>query len=126
METKTSCLIVDDNQSVQAVLKEVLEDTGEFKMVVSAFDGTEAITKVNNQEFGLIIVDINMPKMGGLEVINTLKKEKLNRNAKIMIISGNLDSKNVKTAVSLGVKNFMVKPFSNDEFVEKVLSVLKS
>ena len=80
--------------------------------------------KIQNQEFGLIIVDVLMPKMSGIQLVKELKSRAKFKNIPLVLISGNLDSENVKDAILLGVRNILVKPFNYDLFLEKVASTI--
>jgi len=88
--------------------------------IVFASDGKEAMAKIQNQDFALIIVDVLMPRMNGLQLIKEIKSRTKYKDIPVVIISGTLEADNVQTAISLGISNILVKPFTFNIFIEKV------
>ena len=121
-----SILVVDDEPKIQHIIGKYLERAKiPDKRIVFASNGQEALQKMRNQDFGLVIMDIVMPKANGLQVIKSLKKEARTRNIPLLLISGNLHAELVKIAVVLGVKNILSKPFTYDNFMQRVCDTLK-
>lgn len=109
-------LVVDDDRSILSTLSEMLS---ELRLnPVTAADGMEAIEKIKTQKIDLIITDLVMPKMDGLELIQ--RSRQLNANIPIAVISGHGEVKNVVNALSKGAFNFLTKPFTLKE-IENVL-----
>lgn len=118
---KKAILLIDDEDEIKALMSNYLiKSQIDEERIVTASDGKEAMSKIQNQEFGLIIVDILMPKMNGLQLIKELKMRKKYQNIPILIISGSVDAENVKQAISMGVSNIIVKPFTYNIFLDKV------
>lgn len=117
-------LIVDDDVSICEVLKQYCENLGCFRNIILAHDGSLASTKLRNQKFALIFIDIKLPKKSGLDVIREIDDKSLNQKKSIVIISGSLDKTMLEKAVALGVKFFIPKPFDEAIFQEKVLKLL--
>lgn len=118
---KKSILLIDDEEEIKALMSNYLiKSQIDEKRIMTASDGKEAFSKIQNQEFGLIIVDILMPRMNGLQLIKELKVRRKFQNIPILIISGSIDAENVKMAISLGVSNVIVKPFTYNVFLEKI------
>lgn len=118
---KKSVLIIDDEKEIKSMMANYLiRSQVEENKIIFAADGKEALAKIQNQEFGLIIVDIIMPKMSGLELIKEIKARAKHKNIPVLITSGNIEADNVKSAISLGVHNIIVKPFTYNIFIEKV------
>ncbi len=114
-------LIIDDEDEIKSLMSNyLLKSQIEQDKIVTASDGKEAIAKIQNQDFGLIIVDILMPRMNGLQLIKELKMRKKYRDIPILIISGSVDAENVKQAIMMGVSNIIVKPFTYNIFLDKV------
>lgn len=121
-------LIVDDEPMILTLIQKYLEkiiDENTRKKIVVARDGRDAVQKLLNQEFGLIIVDLEMPRMHGFDLIKLLKTKSKTRKVPILIISGNLYQKSVKEAVYLGVKEILAKPFTFKTFTDRIHRVLK-
>jgi two-component system chemotaxis response regulator CheY len=118
---KKSVLLIDDEQEIKSLMANYLvRSQVEENRIVFASDGKEALAKIQNQEFGLIIVDILMPRMNGLQLIKEIKLRAKYKDIPVLIISGTLEAENVKTAISLGITNIIVKPFTYNIFIEKI------
>lgn len=122
---KKSILLIDDEDEIKALMSNYLiKSQISEKRIVTASDGKEAISKIQNQEFGLIIVDILMPKMNGIQLIKELRMRKKYQNIPVLIVSGSVDAENVKMAASMGITNIIVKPFTYSIFMEKISRTL--
>lgn len=117
-------LIVDDDDSVLEVLELYCSELGVFRNIIKARDGSQAALKLLNQEFALVLMDINMPKRSGVDIISDYDRYKLNSLDKLVIVSGEIDKKVIEAATVAGVKRFLVKPFDEDKFRAKVLPLL--
>lgn len=118
---KKSVLLIDDEDEIKSLMSNYLVRTQiEENRIVCASDGKEALSKIQNQDFGLIIVDLLMPKMNGLQLIKEIKLRAKYRDIPVLIISGNLESESVKSAISMGVSNIIVKPFTYNIFLERI------
>jgi response regulator of citrate/malate metabolism len=119
-------LIVDDEKNVTKVLKAYCEELGVFRNIIVAQDGAIACRKLEMQKFALILLDINMPKKSGLDVIKEIGESTLNLKTDVLIISGMLGKEVLTSAIQMGVKNFLIKPFDHDVFTAKAVEVLKA
>lgn len=118
---KKSILLIDDETEIKSLMANYLMRSHiKEERIVFASDGKEALSKIQNQEFGLIVVDILMPRMNGLQLIREIKIRAKYRDIPVIIISGNLEAENVKTAIALGINNILVKPFTYNVFMEKI------
>ena len=120
-----SVLVVDDEPKIQNLVMKYLERASVDKnKIVFAYDGVDALRKVQNQEFGLIIVDIVMPKKNGLQVFKELRDTAKMSKTPVLIMSGNLHPEIVKQAIILGAKHILSKPFNYDLFIERVFRAI--
>lgn len=119
-------LICDDDKDICEILKIYCENMGCFKNIVMAHDGITATQKLRNQKFALVCLDISMPKKSGFELIGDVEVGGLNTKDSILIASGTLEKDLIAKIIANGVKNFMVKPFDEKQFQEKVLKILGS
>jgi len=117
-------LIVDDDKNICEVLKEYCHNMGCFKNIVFANDGITATQKLRNQKFSLILLDMNMPKKSGLDLLNELDKNAINQRDSVVIVSGTLEKNVISKVLENGVKTFLVKPFDEASFQDRVLKVL--
>ncbi len=117
-------LIVDDDKAICEILKEYCVHMGCFKNIVIANDGVMAAQKLRNQRFAIILVDINMPKKNGIELLAEFDGDAINSKDSVLIVSGTLEKDVIARIIQRGVKNFLVKPFDEPAFQDKVLKVL--
>ena len=117
-------LIVDDDKNICEVLKEYCHNMGCFKNIVFANDGITATQKLRNQKFSLILLDMNMPKKSGLDLLGELDKNALNQRDSVVIVSGTLEKTVIAKVLENGVKTFLVKPFDEASFQDRVLKIL--
>ncbi|MFT6071291.1 MAG: response regulator of citrate/malate metabolism [Bacteriovoracaceae bacterium] len=126
MKSKEDVIIIDDEQSVIDLLEMYCEELGCFRNIITATDGAIGATKLKNQSFSLILLDINMPKKSGEEIIRELKTHKgPNSVDSVLVTSGQINKGFLGDAIENGVKNFLVKPFSKEQFNEKAKKILK-
>lgn len=119
-------LIIDDDKSICEVLKNYCLNMGCFKNIVTANDGIMATQKLRNQKFALILLDLNMPKKSGIDLLSEFGPLFINQKESVLIVSGTLEKDLVAKVLSFGVKAFLVKPFDEGIFQEKVLKILNS
>ncbi len=118
---RKSVLLIDDEDEIKALMSNYLIISKiQENRIVFASDGKEALGKIQNQGFGLIIVDVLMPRMNGLQLIKEIKARTKYKDIPVVIISGTLEADNVQTAISLGINNILVKPFTYNIFIEKI------
>ena len=117
-------LICDDDKGICEILKVYCENIGCFKNIVFAHDGITATQKLRNQKFALICLDINMPKKTGYDLLGDIEIGNVNTKDSILIVSGTLEKELIAKIIQSGVKNFMVKPFDEQSFQDKVLKIL--
>ena len=120
-------LVVDDEKDVQILFeqrfrKEIKEKEIEF---VFAFSGEEALSymKDHDQEAVLILSDINMPGMSGLELLGKIKQKYHKPPPLVMMITAYGDPENIKTAKELGADDFLTKPVDFISLKEKLKSI---
>lgn len=119
-------LICDDDKNICEILKVYCEHMGCFKTIVFAHDGITATQKLRNQKFALVCLDINMPKKSGYDLLADFQVGGINSKDNILIVSGTLEKDLIAKIIASGVKNFMVKPFDEQSFQDKVLKILSS
>lgn len=124
---KISVLVVDDEPNIRDTLITFLDMMEIFTTIVQASDGAEASLKLKNQTFDLVITDLMMPKVKGIELVERIIREDKSNKTKtpIMILSGNVTSEEVEKALAFGVKYVLTKPCTAEQFMEKVETVLQ-
>jgi two-component system chemotaxis response regulator CheY len=124
--TKGKILIIDDEEDVREVLRIHLESAN--YNVIEAKNGEEGITLMksgaNLLQVGLIICDIRMPKVNGVEVIDFLKENA--PSIPIMVVTGYPDSELAVSLLKKGVKDYLVKPLEKEKLLAKVKETLSA
>jgi len=116
-----SVLYAEDDNTLRVLFAESLEKY--FKSVVSAEDGVRALEEYKKGSFDLVITDIMMPNMDGLNLIKNIKN--INPEQKIAVISAYSDSDRLLEFINLGVDGFLVKPLQNDRLVAMLLKIVR-
>lgn len=120
-------LIIDDEKLVRESLKRLLQKEGYD--VTIATSGSEALEKVKNNNFDLIVSDVRMPGLDGIETIRQIRKilEMLNKNPiPEIIITGYADIDKYENATDLDVADYLYKPFDNADFLHVIKRNLSS
>lgn len=118
-------IIIDDDRGVIEVLELYCENLGCFRNIIKARDGSEASKKLANQRFAIILLDINMPRKSGIDIIKEIEdKNHPNQLESVIIVSGELNKTVLAESMKRGVKNFLVKPFDENQFIERTKGVL--
>ncbi len=114
-------LVVDDEESIRDLLKLVL--TGEGYSVVTASGGEEAIGYLEAQRFDLVITDLVMPTVNGVEVLRAAKR--IAPNFPVIVITGYPSVETVTKLVRLGAGDYLTKPFNIDVVLVTVAKLLE-
>ena len=114
-------LVVDDEKSVRMVLGNLLKNEG--YEVIEAENGKEALELVQKENPHVILMDIRMPVMGGLDAVKTLKGDEKTKRIPILVITAAGESK--AEAAKADVDDFLQKPFDAEEVSIRVKSMLK-
>ena len=116
-------LIVDDYRTMLKIIRNLLKQLG-FTNVEEATDGSEALGKLREGEFDLVISDWNMEPMTGLQLLKEVRADDRLRTVPFIIITAESKIENVVAAKEAGVSNYIVKPFNAATLKAKLTSVL--
>lgn len=111
-------LIADDEKYIRRGICSILERNLEEVTCIEAKNGLEALEKAEQETLGLIITDISMPGMDGLEFVKELKNQQVNTT--IIILSGYENFAYAKQAITLGIREYVMKPIKKAEFIELI------
>src|SRR5262249_45258634 len=118
-KVRRSILIVDDEQDVIDLLAlHFLKDTN--YTISTANDGVTALEKARSQSPGIIVLDLMLPQMSGLEVCKLLKGDRVTRDIPILILSAKVNEVDRIAGFELGADDYVTKPFSPREVVLRV------
>lgn len=119
-------LVVDDSAAIRKILQRVLRQTGmEIRTIHEAGDGQEALEVLKTQKPALILTDINMPKMDGLQLLAAVKASEEWRDIPVVMITTEGGETKVGEAVKLGAAGYVRKPFTADQIKEKLADILE-
>ena len=114
-------LVVDDEQSIVTLLQYNLEQAG--YSVVTAFDGEEGLQAAISLKPDLVVLDLMLPKMDGLEVCKQLRQQKV--NIPILMLTAKDDEFDKVLGLELGADDYLTKPFSPREVVARIKAILR-
>ncbi len=123
MEKNTKIMIVDDNQSLCKILQNYLQSQEDLIIVGIANDGLEAIDLIQTQEPNLIILDLVMPNLDGLGVLERINARGLMTRPKIIMLTAFGQEALTRQAMMLGVDYFILKPFDLDIIGKRIRSL---
>lgn len=113
-----SILLVDDEKLISDIIKSRIE-SDEINLY-QAYNGMEAIEIVRKNKIDLIVQDINMPGINGIDVIRILKSDEKFKKIKIIVLTSLDDKETMDTVKSLGIDAFFNKPFRTSQLLEKI------
>lgn len=120
MSTKKSILVIDDEQDVVEILQEWLQDT---YTVVTASDGITGLAKLTNQSFDLVISDLKMPKLDGMELLSRMRADKHHKNIPVIILSG---MEQDDEPIRFKYVTYIPKTLDRDPLLEKIASFIEN
>ena len=123
MKSRPKVIIADDNEQIRKSLTEVL--LAQRYRVVEAANGEEALRKVQEESPDVVLLDIEMPRMNGIEVLKRLKSDKTYRHIPVVIVTGRDDVDLRVEALSLGADDILIKPPLLAELTARVRSLTK-
>jgi two-component system chemotaxis response regulator CheY len=122
-------LVVEDSVSMRSFVRNALESDSRSSAgleVVEASSGFEALRLLPRGPYDLVITDINMPDINGLELISFIRKSELHKKTPVLIISTQSSERDRARGLSLGANGYLLKPFTPEELQGEVWRVLAS
>ncbi|MEK8132383.1 response regulator [Paenibacillus filicis] len=117
-------LLADDEEALRFLLTETLADEGYD--ITEAADGKEAVERLNDERFDLIILDYMMPEQTGVEVCEWLRsQDNPNREAPVILLTAKALDKDRERAREAGVTQYIVKPFSPLQLIDTVIELIE-
>ena len=123
VDMNMNILIVDDYKTMLKILRNLLRQLS-FTNIDEAMDGTMALQKLRQAQFGLVISDWNMEPMTGIELLREVRADAKLMAIPFIMITAESKSENVIAAKEAGVSNYIVKPFNAETLKAKISSVL--
>jgi len=113
-------LIAEDIYSNYYLMESILQDTG--ANLTWAKNGLEAIEEVEQKEFDMVLMDLKMPKMNGMEAASAIKEKK--KNVPILAVTAFALSLDEEKALNAGCDGYIAKPVTKDDLIRKIVSLL--
>ena len=124
---EVQALIVDDSSVMRKIVERSLRQAGvDSLVVVEAGSGVEGLEVLKGRRVDLILSDINMPAMDGLEFVRQLRQQRLAEGVPVVMITTESSEEHVKQAIEAGAIGYIRKPFTADQVKQKVLSLLSA
>ncbi len=121
MKPQYSILVVDDEIGIRELICDALS-MAEIA-TQSAVDGLEALSKIRKDRFDLVILDINLPKLDGLALLEKIRQE--GSEVPVLILSARRDRNDITSGLKNGADDYLTKPFSIEELVLRVKAILR-
>lgn len=122
-KSRQKILIIDDSKTTRFLIASILDRFGDID-VFEATSGFEAMKVLPSARFDLILTDINMPDINGLEVIDFIKKHPHYKDIPVVIISTERAPKDRRKGFMLGAADYITKPFDGDQLFQTVHRLL--
>lgn len=123
--TEIRTLIVDDSSVMRKIVERSLRQAGLQTMVVfEAATGTEGLEVLKTRQVDLILSDINMPSMDGLEFLRQIRLKQLAVGVPVVMITTESSEEHVRQAIVSGAQGYIRKPFTADQVKERVLPLI--
>lgn len=118
-------LIVEDSKAIRSMIRVAIEEVGGF-FAVEAANGFEALKTLPTRRFDLIITDINMPDINGLELIGFVKSNPAYQDIPLIIVSTEKTDEDKKRGIALGAFGYVEKPFKKEDLTAMVKKAIDS
>ena len=122
-EANPSVLVIEDDRFMGQVFIEMLSEIG-FN-VITAANGVTALKKLSEQNIDFIILDILLPAMNGFEIYEKIQENTATKTIPVMMVTAWADSLHLSKASQMGINHFLAKPFTEDELLEEIYTLLK-
>ena len=121
-EANPNVLVVEDDKIMGQMVTDILDDVG-FE-VTRAPNGAVAFEKLKEKQIDFIILDILLPELDGFQIYGKLQENTDTKNIPVMIVSAWADESNLEKASRMEVRHFLPKPFTEDELMYTILTLL--
>ena len=112
-------LIVDDFSTMRRIIRNILKQLG-FINVEEAEDGSAAFEKLKEADYDLLITDLNMPNMTGLDLLKEVRANEKLKDLKVLLVTAEAEKENIIQAAQAGANEYVVKPFTADVLGQKI------
>lgn len=122
--TTRSALIVDDSPIARNHIESILRDM-DIARIDKAGDGAAALTFIETRKYDVVLLDWNMPRLSGMDVLKAIRSDPLSRKTQVIMITSEGLKENILMALRVGANDYIVKPFKTETLKEKVRNILQ-
>ena len=122
-EANKNVLVIEDDKIMGQMVAEILDDAG-FE-VATAANGLIAFERLQERPIDFVVLDILLPEMNGFEIYKKLQEQPETADIPVLIITAWADERHLERASQLGIRHFLAKPFTEDELLYEILSLLR-
>lgn len=116
-------IVVDDMSTSRGLITQALDSYG-IRQIETAVDGKSALTKIGAWPVHLVISDMNMPEMNGLQLLHALRRAPQTKKTGFLLITGKADRQIIETGKKLGMNNFLSKPFKPEDLRNAIEAIV--
>lgn len=117
--SRCTILIVDDSAAMRSLLAATLETLADVT-IIQANNGFEALRMLPREQINLVLTDINMPDINGLELLSFIRNNPLYKELPVIVVSTEGSRKDIDKGLALGATAYLVKPFDPEQLLELV------
>ena len=117
-------LIIEDSSTMRSLIASTIEEMSGFESV-EASNGFEALKALPSQHFDMIITDLNMPDINGLEIIKFVKEHPAYKDIPLVVVTTEVEEEDRRKGLALGASEYITKPFDPDNLKKVVRRILK-
>lgn len=122
-EANKNVLVIEDDKIMGQMVAAILDDAG-FE-VTTATNGVIAFDRLKQYPIDFVVLDILLPEMNGFEIYSKLQDDPETKDIPVLIITAWADERHLEKASQLGIRHFLAKPFTEDELLHEILSLLR-
>lgn len=121
---RLNILFIDDDEVERMKFSRVCSKSNYKPTVIEAVNGEDALSKLENPTSDIIFLDLNMPKMNGIEFLKILKADKKLRFIPTIILSSSDNYNDLKTCYELGIAGYIIKPLRFEDYTRNITTML--
>ena len=114
-------LFADDHEVIRQIIRKILQDEYPSAIIEEVKDGQELVAKVIGGHWDVVISDISMPVMNGLEFVKAVRAEKAYDNLTIVMVTTETETSQMVAALDAGANDYIMKPFTDEIIVERLM-----
>ena len=123
---KTRVLVVENNKDLCEVIEALLKEEDDMELAGIAYDGVQALEMIPKTQPDVILLDIIMPYLDGMEVLNSLNEASANERPRVIVLSSFEEEEMVRRCARLGADYYLLKPFDSDNLINRIRQVVSS